>query len=50
MSQNVTAAVTLDNSRKEFEFADPFTQVYKDKGCPQGKFFFNQNIGISFIT
>ncbi|KAJ6642136.1 CD109 antigen [Pseudolycoriella hygida] len=35
MPQSVTATVTLDNSRKEFEFADPFTQIYKDKGCPQ---------------
>lgn len=35
MAQNVTATVTLDNTLKEFEFADPFTQVYKDKGCPQ---------------
>ncbi|KAJ6643551.1 CD109 antigen [Pseudolycoriella hygida] len=34
MSQKVTAKVTLDNSRKEFEFVDPLTQVYKQKGCP----------------
>lgn len=36
MSQKVTAKVTLDNSRKEFEFVDPFTQAYKNKGCPPG--------------
>lgn len=37
LSQGVTATVTLDNARKEFEFAEPFTQIYKNKGCPLGK-------------
>lgn len=36
MSQGVTATVTLDNSRKEFEFAEPHTQIYRNKGCPLG--------------
>lgn len=38
MAQKVTARVTLDNSRKEFEFVDPLTQAYKNKGCPRGNF------------
>ncbi|KAG4076804.1 hypothetical protein HA402_009150 [Bradysia odoriphaga] len=33
MSEKVTARVTLDNSRKEFEFVDPISQAYKNKGC-----------------
>lgn len=36
LSQSVTAKVTLDNSRKEFEFVDPLTEAYKKKGCPPG--------------
>lgn len=34
LPENVTTKVTLDNSLKQFEFVDPNTQAYKDKGCP----------------
>lgn len=37
LPKTVTAKVTLDNSRKQFEFVDPHTQAYKDKGCPLGE-------------
>ncbi|XP_037049174.1 CD109 antigen-like [Bradysia coprophila] len=33
MAEKVTVRVTLDNSRKEFEFVDPISQAYKNKGC-----------------
>lgn len=42
MSQKVTASVKLDNSRKEFEFVDPLTQLYKNKGCPPGIILFDK--------
>ncbi|KAJ6633451.1 CD109 antigen [Pseudolycoriella hygida] len=34
LARKVSTKVTLDNSLKQFEFVDPLTQVYKDKGCP----------------
>lgn len=37
LPDKVSAKVTLDNSLKQFEFVDPNTQAYKDKGCPLGE-------------
>lgn len=40
LPKTVTTKVTLDNSLKQFEFVDPDTQAYKDKGCPLRKILF----------
>lgn len=52
--QKVTTDVTLDNSLQQFEFVDPETQAYKDKGCPlpieksrTKKITVNSNEGVS---
>lgn len=48
LSQSVTAKVTLANPDKKFDFIDPLTQAYKDKGCPLGEI--DSNLSVSTVS
>lgn len=50
LPRDVTTTVTLDNSLKQFEFVDPNTQAYKDKGCPLSEIKLSEMCDTSLIT